>query len=423
MSTLTTLVYLSSLSINPVDKEPIINAIYPHVFHLSALKYLRLSNKNLSYNVRLPVSSNEQSPIEYLVIDETISIDSLMFLLSHFPQLRRLSAHVHVLSTLLPDQIKAPASKLNYLTDVSFGLQSITSDQFEQLISSHLPQLRIFYFRHNNWPNNGTPDSNNHQFSSLFWSKRRWFFVQQHYKEKYSSRTIFYSTNPYRRRDYTLGDEKRDIIDSNVQIRSVQHLHIADEKQIQDHQYFPNVTALTLDNGFTSSVASVVVNLSRIISLKNLTHLNLECTYFALVKLMRLLSFTPHVHTLILSSLSTYGLNSQTMQQNQTFQLLYCTNIVANVTLNGICSTDQLQILLTLFPRMKYLRICIYAKSLQPFIRHILQKAKENANSHLCLLSFRAAPKIWMKRTKSLIDSRKLLDDYMLKFVGNDLYL
>ncbi|CAF1296200.1 unnamed protein product [Adineta ricciae] len=455
MPTLTSLFYLSSLSIDPIDNEPIMNAIYPHVFRLSALKYLRLSNKNLSCHDSLPVSSNEQSPIEYLVINETISFDLLIFLLSHLPQLRRLSAHIRVLYTLLPNQIKAPSLKSNYLTHVSLGLKSITFDQFEQLminvfplveilyisippntdsvftdatrwqqlISSHLPQLRIFDFLHDNWPNNGASNSNSHQFSSLFWSKRQWFFVEQHYKEKYLFRTIFYSTNPYRRREYTLGDEKHDITDSNVQIRPVQHLHIVDEKNIKDHQYFPNVTTLTLGNGFTTTVASVAATLSRVVPLKNLTHLHLECTHFSLAKVMELFRFTPHVHTLTLSSLSSYGLDSESMQQNRAFQFIHCTNIVANLTLKGVCSMDQLQILLTLFPRMKQLHICIYAKCLHSFIRHILQKVKEKANRHLCLLSFRSAAKVWMERTKSLIDSKRLLNDYVLKFVVKDLYL
>ncbi|CAF4770400.1 unnamed protein product, partial [Rotaria sp. Silwood2] len=96
--------------------------------------------------------------------------------------------------------------------------------KWEELISSYIPNLSIFDIRCEDYLNHIHSSTNNflfnqsvpnfqiNKFTSSFWIERRWFFAQQqqHYQSKYTDRTIFYSTDPYRRNTYTLCEQSEE---------------------------------------------------------------------------------------------------------------------------------------------------------------------------------------------------------------------
>jgi hypothetical protein len=69
-------------------------------------------------------------------------------------------------------------------------------NRWEQQISSHMPNLRIFDCRHEDWASD-IAANNKSQFISALWIERQWSFAQQCDQSRYGN-TIFYSINSYR---------------------------------------------------------------------------------------------------------------------------------------------------------------------------------------------------------------------------------
>ncbi|CAF3643583.1 unnamed protein product [Rotaria sordida] len=89
---LTSSPFLSSLIITSVIDNVINkNTIYRQIFRLPALKYCKLSLKGSVHPDPLPVATNEYSPVEHLIINNTVRCEQLNSLISYVPQLRRLS--------------------------------------------------------------------------------------------------------------------------------------------------------------------------------------------------------------------------------------------------------------------------------------------------------------------------------------------
>ncbi|CAF3881052.1 unnamed protein product [Adineta steineri] len=200
---------------------------------------------------------------------------------------------------------------------------------------------------------------------------------------------------------------------SNLRILDIQYDNII----IDNHNGNQVISNTPIDN-FTSSFWIK----RRIIPLKQLTKLVVESNPLPLTKLIELLRCTPHIHTLVLKSMSLYGVNYNSIQQNQSFQLVSNTNTITNVTCNGECTLEKLQILVALFSRIQHLTTKLYANNLESCVRFLLEKTNQNTN-HLCLLSLLSAYKIWYTRLRTLIESETLLDDYMLKMIDWNLYL
>ncbi|CAF1407883.1 unnamed protein product [Adineta steineri] len=463
LPTLVSLPCLSSLSITSIniirDRTP----IYYQIIRLPALKYCSLSFKrSLCVNSSL-LTVDEYSPIEHLIIKDHISTNDLYSLLSHVPQLRRL--YVSHISNSWRKDIKTSVFVLPYLTHISLNLNSMdfnefeemtidifnqakvlhisishsydrmfsNADKWEQLILSHMPNLLIFDIQYRNiiYTNNhngnqeisNTPFDN---FTSSFWNKRQWFFTQKYFRKQDRNHAILYSTDPYRRKYYTLYNDiyqSTCLNSKETHLQSVQHLKIQNDKEtINCKYYFPNATTLTLQNKLSNTHNLFSFNLSRIIPLKQLTKLVVESNPLPLTKLIELLRCTPHIHTLVLKSMSLYGVNYNSIQQNQSFQLVSNTNTITNVTCNGECTLEKLQILIALFSRIQHLTTKLYANNLESCVRFLLEKTNQNTN-HLCLLSLLSANKIWYTRLRTLIESETLLDDYMLKMIDWNLYL
>ncbi|CAF3814974.1 unnamed protein product [Rotaria sp. Silwood1] len=112
----------------------------------------------------------------------------------------------------------------------------VDNKKWEELISSYIPNLRIFDIQYENYFNSIHSSRNDvlfnqaisnvliNKFTSSFWIERGWFFAQQNYQ---SNRTVFYSTNPYRRNTYTLCGkfEKKTCLNTcDNNLKSVRHV-------------------------------------------------------------------------------------------------------------------------------------------------------------------------------------------------------
>ncbi|CAF4264757.1 unnamed protein product [Rotaria sp. Silwood2] len=296
LRSLKSLPILSSLTINSLDNIKNKNAIYHEIFCLPALKYCKVSlERNSNDDDLLPSITNHYSPIEHLVINDDMYLDELNCLASYVPQLRRFSIQLRPAYWKQRNKVHPPT--LNHLTHVFLKMNYVNFNEFEQLvidlfatiqflrisiinngdmnymnnkrweelILSHMSHLRIFDIRYECCLYNMTLDDNNpftlndyiNQFTTPFWIERQWFFELQYYQERYSNRAIFYSTDPYRRKTYTLSqksNKKTCLNSSETNLSSVHHVQIQREKEmINCVNYFPNVTKLTFESGFSTT--------------------------------------------------------------------------------------------------------------------------------------------------------------------------
>jgi len=185
---------------------------------------------------------------------------------------------------------------------------------------------------------------------------------------------------------------------------------------------FPNVTELTLLEYIDAPRDSLANSLNRIIPVRQLTKLNIDCPHFSFQRLMKLLSLTPNIHTLKLDSILLYQTDSLLMQQNKTFQFVSKTNTITNVTIEQECTLAKIQLLTKLFPRLEHLTINLSKEHLESIPRFLLSKTSNNIR-YLSLLCISEPRFNLIGKFRILIDSENLLDNYTLKVINQKLYL
>jgi hypothetical protein len=226
-----------SLAITSVDYIENQDVIYKNIFDVPRLKYCQLLIETRNGSYSLPTPTNKFSSIEHLAINNDVWLHQLDSLLLYVPQLRRLS--LGKLGTYGPLQRRIKSVRLNYLTNVSlklnsisfYNFESLTKDLFcqvqtfritiysndryrfhtkylnanlwERLISTLLPNLRIFDFQRyypalNHTEYQEVCDILVNNFNSLFWIKRQWFFEYRYCRRQDNNTIIFYSIDPYR---------------------------------------------------------------------------------------------------------------------------------------------------------------------------------------------------------------------------------
>ena len=134
---------LSSLVISSINTVKNKYIIYRQVFGLPTLQYCKLSLSGWSDSELLPISTNEYSLIEHLIITSNIEMRELDKLLSYVPQLRRLSVHSFTLTCL--SRTKLCPFVLNYLTHISFNESPLRFRYFEQIIIDLFPMIQVLY--------------------------------------------------------------------------------------------------------------------------------------------------------------------------------------------------------------------------------------------------------------------------------------
>ncbi|CAF2700917.1 unnamed protein product [Rotaria sp. Silwood2] len=456
---LTSLSSLSSLSIICMDKIDHLNHLYLQLFRLPVLKYCKLSfSKNYQLE-SIPMATNQYSSIEYLIIECNVQINVLYHFLSYVPQLRRLSCQ----SLVGYDNISTDINiSLKNVIHVSLGLYHISFDQLEflikqfcykiqvlhisgdasqehldaqrwkQLILNHLPYLRIFDIQFvysivfiNDQQ---TYDHLFNQFSSQFWFERQWFFDYRR-ASIYGNRTgVFYSINPYRGKDYRLVGKMNENTCSTHQetnLNSVRHVYIYGEKIINDCiNYFSNATHVTFYDNFCLRTRSFTSTLNHIVSLQQLTKIDIDTNRFSFQKFCELLQFAPNVDTLMIKSEILKGAYSELMRQSEIFRLVSNRNIIKHITIKDKYTLKKIEILLSLCPRLQSLTsdAHVFWHDFEPIIRYLLSKTSENVR-HLSVLCVSNACPALFERLKSLIESEKLIDDYSTKHVNSKLYL
>jgi hypothetical protein len=201
------------------------------------------------------------------------------------------------------------------------------------------------------------------------------------------------------------------------------HLYISSSEMTKQFSvYFPNTTELTLDGAFDVCRGSFAISLARFVPLRRLTKLILLCHRFRFEQLVELLQSTENIHTLKLHSIFFYRTDSVSIQQSEIFRIVSKTNTVTNVTISGKIKLEDIQLLTSLFPRIEYLTINLHTEVLEPILRFLLSKSSNNTG-YLFSLCF---SDLWIDSTRELkifIELEQLLYDFMIKCIGQKLYL
>jgi len=217
------------------------------------------------------------------------------------------------------------------------------------------------------------------------------------------------------------GESDSNSLQTNVD--SVRHVCIHKSNPMKQFgSYFTNANELTLSKTLDVPRNSMVTYLNHIIPLRQLTKLTLACHRLPFKQVIELLHFTPNIHTLKLDSILLYRTDSVSIQQNDIFQLVSNTTTVTTLTIEKEVTFEKIQLLVTLFPRLESLTINLYKEALESIARFLLSKSNNNTRylSSLCISKQRAD---LIKNLRLLLESEKLLHDYILKSIRRKLYL
>ncbi|CAF4438126.1 unnamed protein product [Rotaria sp. Silwood2] len=448
-----------SLTISIGDYIQSLYLLFMNIFRLSKLIYCKIKYKIKSDQQFLSVylTKYDRSPLKYFIIDGRFPFNSLNNLLCCLPQIRHLSinslvkfhySQMNELSSIQLKYLKYISLKFDYINfdkvekiikDFFYYVQILRLTTFydesylnakhwEKLISSYMPYLRIFDINHEGSIRNNDLTYHDviNQFNSSFWIEKKYFFSHQHNWQEKLDTGIFYSTNPYRRKDYRFYwelDKEICLHNQNVNLNSVKHIYIYSKKAtIKCVNYFPNVTQLTIKHHFKTPDDSITTTLNRMIPLKQLTKLIIETHDFPFDDILKLLCFTSNLYILKVNLSSINEIDPNLVMKNEIFQYLSKTNKIKYLELCDGCSLHKIQLIVNLFSQLEYLKTRVDRKEIEQIVSFLLSKTNKKTQ-HLFFLCILEIPKICLKELKFLIKIENLLNDYFIKFINRDLYL
>ncbi|CAF4984237.1 unnamed protein product [Rotaria sp. Silwood1] len=455
---LTFLPKLHSLVLTPIDYVQDTSIFFISIFSLPKLKSCTLTYRTKYDEQAMPIYMTDfkDSPIEYFVINNRFSIESLNDIFLCLPKLRYLS--IDCLVGCDDPDIDQDPIVTKYLNNVSIKLDSIgfnllqeliklffynieilhistkfdqtylDGKQWEELILSSMPNLRTFDISHDGgtYHNQLTYHDLINQFNSSFWIKKQWFFTHQHDSQETFDSGLFYSTNPYRRKTYRFYWQYNQQVYLNMQEKNlniVKHVHICSKQIINNYvNYFSNANQLTIEHYFKTSDDSISTTLNRILPLKQLTKLNIKSSNFPFEQIIKLIHFTPNLHTLKLDFLSLNEIYLKLIEQNEIFRYVSNTNKITNIDIGEKCTLEIFQLIMYLFPQVEYLKIRINKKEINQIIRYLFSKTT-NKIRRLFFLCISQISKVCLRELNFLIKSENLLNDYSIKYINRDLYL
>ncbi|CAF1365829.1 unnamed protein product [Rotaria sordida] len=443
---------LDSLVLTPIDYVQDTSIFFISIFSLPKLKSCILTYRTKYDEQPMPIYMTDfkDSPIEYFLINNRFSIESLNDIFFCLPKLRYLSIDCLV-GCDDPDIDEDPIVS-KYLNNVSIKVDSIDfnllqklikrffynteilhistksdqtyldAKQWEELILSSMPNLHTFDISHDG----GTYHDLINQFNSSFWIKKQWFFTHQHDSQETLDSGIFYSTNPYRRKTYTFYWQFDQHVCSNMQEKNlniVKHVHICSKQIINNYvNYFPNANQLTIEHYFKTSDDSISTTLNCILPLKQLTKLNIKSSNFPFEQIIKLIYFTPNLHVLKLDFLCLNEIYLKLIEQHEIFRYVSSTNKITNIDIREKCTLEIFQLIIYLFPQVEYLKIRINEKEISQIIRFLFSKTTDKIR-RLFFLCISQIPKVCLRELNFLIKSENLLSDYSIKYINRDLYL
>ncbi|CAF1325834.1 unnamed protein product [Adineta steineri] len=435
------LFYLKSLpnlvSLNMRIKEEMdsdLSDIYRMIFILPSLKYNKLS-LFLDYgeedtNISIPLAINEQfSTIEYMVINHTCTLDNLMSVLCHTPQLHHLLCDTLVeedesnvtneqsiiLSNLVYirinncqidfDRFEMFIKKVSSLLQVlcikqKYNKAYLDPNRWKRLIKNYIPNLHRFIYKYPKYNDYETTslDTIFNQFISPFWVNKAWIFELQ-----INNRVISFSIQPYRKIWFD--------VDGNTDNALT--------------RFIPTSQLVISGCSSTEQNQTIIDDFKFLFVAIQFTHLNINCEKVPIEMLIRIIQLLPNLDSLkvscmpIMQSAWLFGMDRDLFFQTST------NNKIRKVHLEKIIEIEQLNFLLFLCSYMQYFQVSFGKDmNLELIVRHILMKTRIYIPHLTCLhLNVQSGNEEIVHNLQKLIDNEKLLNKYTIKCIGDNIIL
>ncbi|CAF1020816.1 unnamed protein product [Rotaria sordida] len=404
---------LYSLTINVIDNIDDVNIFYIKIFGLSKLTFCQVEYKTIPTKTNrnyLVIDETIFSPLQQLIINADFPTNSLDILFSYLPQIRRLS--IDRLTPSTTKQIKPII--MPYLKHVTLKLNNIKFNEFEQimknffeniqilsintnndqdyiqatkweqLIINHIPDLNIFSLYYDGIDN--TTSIHNHfqlnelieNFNSSFWIERKWFFNYQYVDEESSDGGIVYTIDPYRKHYHTYQPANQLELDMNL--NAVKHVHIWKKQMSINHlNNFRNANTLTL--GHDINYISFEI-LNHVVCFKKLNHLYIKSIYFCFENILELLHYAPNISSINIQAIFVCNRTYNTIQNTEYYNDLLNNNHVKSFTTRDNCDFYTINMILSLFNKINYLKLNINVQQIQQIADHLIDcinsKKKKN---------------------------------------------
>jgi hypothetical protein len=430
------------------------------IFALPVLQYCNTSFDWQAERFALPIFLDTNTAIQHLVIDGPYNLTDVGCLLSYMPQLVRLSCHrlleesntqseisitlpnlthLHLNLSMSFDQFQQLISNFyhrlevlrisvlpvsgsnNVFADVEDGGDHLNTDylhadQWQQLISIHMPRLRFFdleCFGRVHRRNDQTYHQLINGFDSFFWITRGWLFAHQYYEFNSSTWLNFHSIHPLKCRSTEIvlrRERKKDV-------ESLRHIVISDPSMAVNYTCrLPQLTRLTLTGTHYKRSDSFISDLSCIVPLAQVTELVLLCDSFRMNQLIELLhlAFNLRILTLLASTRCPISDEDTILLMNHESN--------EDMPNRGLLTLKHVQALMRVCPRLQFLEMTVNENYLELIVRFLLLLDTSKSH-HLCLLALRDAHHGMIRRLHKMIDVEKLIEQYTLEHISNTAYL
>ncbi|CAF1045069.1 unnamed protein product [Rotaria sordida] len=430
---LSSLPHLTSLIIDIQYAVRDLTEVYQLIFILPKLKYLKCSANEHFTSISLPIANHGQfSTIKHLVINHECTFNTLCILISYTPQLYHLSL-MNLSENDSDDEIVLPVSCSN-LTYLSIKICSITFDelkifiidtkcnlkflriisesdyndyindeQWEKLIVNYLPKLEKFYveYRQDIDPESESlgnfqpPD----QFNSLFWNQRKWILDIEMNGMEY-----IYSVHSYKERWYD--------IDPANEISNSTRLKITNLPDDDDD-----------DDDDLMMVLDLIIR--DVLSITQIYHLEISKENISSSILLKIINKFSALDTLKISSLELSESKYSSIE-NKYSHFKSKKNKITKIYLEKMNEIEEIYFLLKLCPHIEYLKIgFMHNMDIELFMKDILKKINNVCNQYLqsLCLHIPTANDEMIEKLKEMINRKKLLRDFSIKYVIDNIYL
>lgn len=390
--------------------------IYQMVFARSKLKSFRFAvsiHGELFAVLPLTLASKEQyTRIEYLHLDHCMDLNELFRILSYTPKLIQLTVSFIIdnknRNVELEHQIQILLTNLKYFSIEHYEADFDELEEFFSRINCRLKIFRLLIMHR---------QGNRHSvyqwqrfIRKYLWDLKDFNLIFR--ESKNSQSEILYDTIQFKEISSTFWIQIPMNFELEISSSDIKHTIIPYQYEYTKVNSPMKLCLTKLD--LEESFSLVISHIHQILPVTRIEHVQIE--KISIDTLMKILKLIPQLNSIQISSLLIN--RTDTIETNQ--------NQITKVSFGKLKSSKQIDLLLKIFPHIIYFRLNSTKNiNIQVYLRYILNKIKTISNNQLQFLSFHdsTATDRTIEILKMMIQSEKLLFNYKIQRIFNDIYV